>query len=148
MPRGDVQVTLIALFGRLSGRSFRQQSGWGLPASLSGCDAAPLASSRTASFRNPDVDVTTSARHHRIEYLLTAGFYWLVVLVLDIPVVVVMSNTQAVFAAAAVTHGNTNLPEWLECLLQPVLITFDLHLIHHSISYDEANANFWRSLSV
>ncbi|MBV8507142.1 MAG: sterol desaturase family protein [Alphaproteobacteria bacterium] len=97
---------------------------------------------------DPDVDVTTSVRHHPIEYLLAAGFYWLVVLALDIPVVVVITHGLTVFAAAAVTHSNTRLPEWLERLLQPVVITLDLHLIHHSISYDEANANFGAVLSV
>jgi sterol desaturase/sphingolipid hydroxylase (fatty acid hydroxylase superfamily) len=50
--------------------------------------------------------------------------------------------------AAAVTHGNMRLPEWLEPLLQPVVITLDLHLIHHSIVYDEASANFGAVLSV
>jgi sterol desaturase/sphingolipid hydroxylase (fatty acid hydroxylase superfamily) len=97
---------------------------------------------------DPDVDVTTSVRHHPIEYLIAAGFYWLAILVLDIPVVVVMSHALTVFAAAAVTHGNTRFPEWLERLLQPVVITLDLHLIHHSISDDEANANFGAVLSV
>ena len=32
---------------------------------------------------DPDVDVTTSVRHHPIEYLIAAGFYWLAVLALD-----------------------------------------------------------------
>jgi sterol desaturase/sphingolipid hydroxylase (fatty acid hydroxylase superfamily) len=97
---------------------------------------------------DPDVDVTTSVRHHPIEYLIAAAFYWLAILALDIPVVVVMSHASTVFAAAAVTHGNTRLPEWLERLLQPVVITLELHLIHHSISYDEANANFGAVFSV
>jgi sterol desaturase/sphingolipid hydroxylase (fatty acid hydroxylase superfamily) len=97
---------------------------------------------------DPDVDVTTSVRHHPIEYLLAAAFYWLVVLALDIPAIVVLSHGLAVFAAAAVTHGNTRLPEWLEHLLRPVVITLDLHLVHHSMSHDEANANFGAILSV
>jgi sterol desaturase/sphingolipid hydroxylase (fatty acid hydroxylase superfamily) len=97
---------------------------------------------------DPDVDATTSVRHHPIEYLLAAGCYWLVVLVLDIPVMVVVGHALAVFAAAALTHGNIRLPERLERLLQPVVITLDLHLVHHSISYDEQNANFGAVLSV
>ncbi len=97
---------------------------------------------------DPDVDVTTSVRHHPIEYVLAAGFYWLVILALDIPVVVVVVHALTVFAAAAVTHANTRLPEWLERLLQPVVITLDLHLVHHSLSYDEANSNFGAVLSV
>jgi sterol desaturase/sphingolipid hydroxylase (fatty acid hydroxylase superfamily) len=97
---------------------------------------------------DPDVDVTTSVRHHPIEYVMAAGFYWLAVLALDIPVAVVTIHSLAVFAAAAITHGNIRLPEWLERLLQPVVITLDLHLVHHSISYDEANANFGAVFSI
>ena len=83
---------------------------------------------------DPDVDVTTSVRHHPIEYLIAAGIYWLAVLALDIPAIVVMSHAVTVFAAASVTHGNTRLPERLERWLQPMVITIDLHRIHHSVS--------------
>ena len=96
---------------------------------------------------DPDVDVTTSVRHHPIEYLIAAGFYWLTVLALDVPVIGVLSHSLAMFGMAAVTHGNTRLPEWLERLLQPVVITLDLHLVHHSVAHDEANANFGAVLS-
>jgi sterol desaturase/sphingolipid hydroxylase (fatty acid hydroxylase superfamily) len=97
---------------------------------------------------DPDVDVTTSVRHHPIEYLLASGFYWVALLALNIPVAVAIIHASTVFAAASVTHGNTRLPEWLERLLQPVVITLDLHLVHHSIAYDEANANFGAVLSI
>ena len=97
---------------------------------------------------DPDVDVTTSVRHHPIEYLLASGFYWVAIWALDIPVAVAIIHASTVFAAAAVTHGNTSLPEWLERLLQPVVITLDLHLVHHSVAYDEANANFGAVLSI
>jgi sterol desaturase/sphingolipid hydroxylase (fatty acid hydroxylase superfamily) len=70
------------------------------------------------------------------------------VLALDIPTIVVTSHAVTVFAAASITHGNMRLPEWLDRSLQPVLITLDLHLIHHSLSYDEANSNFGAVLSV
>jgi sterol desaturase/sphingolipid hydroxylase (fatty acid hydroxylase superfamily) len=97
---------------------------------------------------DPDIDVTTSVRHHPIEYVLASAVYWLAVIVLDIPAIVVLSHSLVVFAAAALTHGNISLPEWLERLLRPVVITLDLHLIHHSIAYDEANANFGAVFSV
>src|SRR5438067_7751047 len=97
---------------------------------------------------DPDVDVTTSVRHHPIEYLIAAGVYWVAVLALGIPAIVVTSHAVTVFAAASVTHGNTRLPEWLERWLQPVFITLDLHLVHHSLSPAEANANFGGVLSV
>ena len=73
---------------------------------------------------------------------------WLAVLTLDIPVVVVLSHGLAVFAAAALTHGNISLPEWLERLLRPVVITLDLHLVHHSIEFSRENWNYGAVLSI
>ena len=97
---------------------------------------------------DPDVDVTTSVRHHPIEYLIVTAIHWPVVLALDIPAAVVLGHGLTVFAAAAVTHGNMRIPEWLDRLLQPLIITLDLHLIHHSIVYEEANSNFGAVLSI
>jgi sterol desaturase/sphingolipid hydroxylase (fatty acid hydroxylase superfamily) len=97
---------------------------------------------------DPDVDVTTSVRHHPIEYLIATGVYWLATLAFGIPAIVVISHAMTVFAAAAATHGNTRLPEWVERWLQPVFITLDLHLVHHSMSPAEANANFGGVLSI
>jgi sterol desaturase/sphingolipid hydroxylase (fatty acid hydroxylase superfamily) len=97
---------------------------------------------------DPDVDVTTSVRHHPIEYLIATGFYWLVVLTLGIPAMIVLSHALAVFGAAAVTHGNISLPEWLERLLRPVVITLDLHLVHHSIEFSRENWNYGAVLSI
>jgi sterol desaturase/sphingolipid hydroxylase (fatty acid hydroxylase superfamily) len=97
---------------------------------------------------DPDVDVTTSVRHHPIEYLIAAGIYWLAVLALGIPTMVVFVHALAVFAAAALTHGNISLPEWLERLLRPVVITLDLHLVHHSIEFSRGSWNYGAVFSI
>jgi sterol desaturase/sphingolipid hydroxylase (fatty acid hydroxylase superfamily) len=97
---------------------------------------------------DPDVDVTTSVRHHPVEYLLTSVVYWLAALFLDIPVEVVLGHALAVFGTAAVQHGNISLPEWLEHLLRPVVITLDLHLVHHSIEFSRENWNYGAVLSI
>jgi sterol desaturase/sphingolipid hydroxylase (fatty acid hydroxylase superfamily) len=97
---------------------------------------------------DPDVDVTTAVRHHPVEYVPASGVYWLAVLVLGIPAAVVLSHGLAAFATAAVQHGNVRLPERLERWLRPVLVTSDMHRIHHSVVYDEANSNYGAVLSV
>jgi sterol desaturase/sphingolipid hydroxylase (fatty acid hydroxylase superfamily) len=97
---------------------------------------------------DPDVDVTTSVRHHPFEYVLAGAVYWLTVVALGIPLAAVSAHALAVFVAAAVVHGNIRLPEWLERLLQPVVITTDLHLVHHSMAASEANMNFGAVLSI
>ena len=97
---------------------------------------------------DPDVDVTTSVRHHPIEYLIASMMYWVAVLVVEIPAVVVMAHALTVFAAAAVTHGNIRMPIFLEQALRPLFITLDLHRIHHSIDVIDANSNYGAVLSV
>jgi sterol desaturase/sphingolipid hydroxylase (fatty acid hydroxylase superfamily) len=97
---------------------------------------------------DPDVDVTTSVRHHPVEYLLASAFYWIAVIVLDIPAVVVLIHGLSVFATASIQHGNIRLPARLERWLQPVLVTTDMHRIHHSVSFAEANSNYGAVLSI
>jgi sterol desaturase/sphingolipid hydroxylase (fatty acid hydroxylase superfamily) len=97
---------------------------------------------------DPDIDVTTSVRHHPVEYVLASAVLWFAVLVLNIPPVVAVSEAIAVFVADAIIHGNIRLPEWLERVLQPVVITVDMHHVHHSVVYEEANANFGAILSI
>jgi sterol desaturase/sphingolipid hydroxylase (fatty acid hydroxylase superfamily) len=97
---------------------------------------------------DPDVDVTTSVRHHPFEYVLASGFYWLAVIVLDIPVIVVLSHGLAAFATAAIQHGNIRLPVRLEQWLQPVLVTVDMHRTHHSVVFEQANCNYGAVLSI
>ena len=97
---------------------------------------------------DPDVDVTTSVRHHPIEYVFGSAVYWIAVLLLDIPIVAVLSHGLAVFGTAAIQHGNIRLPERLERCLQPVLVTVDMHRIHHSVVFEQANSNYGAVLSV
>jgi len=97
---------------------------------------------------DPDVDLTTSVRLHPVEYLLLAAAVWVPAVLFGIPAVVVLSHSLAVFAAAALTHGNISLPEWAERLLRPVVITLDLHLLHHSIEFSRVNWNYGAVLSI
>ena len=59
-----------------------------------------------------------------------------------------LGNALAVFGTAAVQHGNIRLPERLERWLQPVLVTVDMHRIHHSIEFSRANWNYGAVLSI
>jgi sterol desaturase/sphingolipid hydroxylase (fatty acid hydroxylase superfamily) len=97
---------------------------------------------------DPDVDWTTSVRHHPVEFLTASAVFWFAVLVLRIPAAIVVAHGTAVFVLAVATHVNARWPQWLEWILRPVVITLDLHLVHHSVVPAEANANFGAILSV
>jgi len=97
---------------------------------------------------DPDVDVTTSVRVHPIEYLLNSGVFWVTVILLGIPAAVGLTYGMAAFAIEAVEHGNIRLPEWLERCLRPVLVTVDMHRIHHSVAFAHANSNYATVFSI
>ena len=97
---------------------------------------------------DPEVDVTTSVRQHPVEYVLTSAVYWLAAIVFGIPAIVALTYFAAVFGMAAVQHGNVRLPEWLERWLQPVLVTSDMHRIHHSVIFAQSNSNYGAVLSI
>jgi sterol desaturase/sphingolipid hydroxylase (fatty acid hydroxylase superfamily) len=97
---------------------------------------------------DPDVDVTTSVRLHPIEQLLRSSIFWLTVILLDIPAFVGLTYGLAVFAIEAIQHGNIRLPERLERCLQPVLVTVDMHRIHHSVEFAQASCNYATVFSI
>ena len=97
---------------------------------------------------DPDVDVTTSVRQHPVDYLLGSAVFWVAVILLNIPATVGLTYGLAVFAIEAVQHGNIRLPEWVERWLQPVLVTVDMHRIHHSVSFAQASCNYATVFSV
>jgi hypothetical protein len=95
-----------------------------------------------------DIDTTTSVRHHPIEAFLMNGCFWSAAVLLDIPSVVVAVYGLTVFILAVGTHANVRWPAWLEVGLRLVVITPDLHAIHHSIDTIESNKNFGAVFSV
>jgi sterol desaturase/sphingolipid hydroxylase (fatty acid hydroxylase superfamily) len=97
---------------------------------------------------DPDVDVTTTVRLHPIEYLLNSGVFWLTAILLGIPATVVLTYGLTSFAIEAVQHGNVRLPQRLEQCLQPVLVTVDMHRIHHSVAFAQASCNYATVFSI
>ena len=97
---------------------------------------------------DPDVDVTTSVRLHPIESLLNSGVFWVTVIVLGIPATIVLTYGLTAFAIEAVQHGNIRLPQRLDRWLQSVLVTVDMHRIHHSVAFAQGSCNYATVFSV
>ena len=97
---------------------------------------------------DPEIDVTTTLRHHPVEDVVLSGIYWIVATVLGMPASVAGLYAAVVFVMGGIQHGNFSLPSCVERWLQPFLNTPDLHLIHHSASMSEANSNYGAVLSI
>ncbi len=95
-----------------------------------------------------DIDVSTAIRFHPVEIALS--MLWKIVLVfifgpsaLAVVVFEVILNGCAMF-----NHANIALPKRLDALLRLVIVTPDMHRVHHSVIRSEHNTNFGFNLSI
>jgi sterol desaturase/sphingolipid hydroxylase (fatty acid hydroxylase superfamily) len=95
-----------------------------------------------------DYDVTTGARFHPIEIVLSMLIKFAVILLLGPPVVAVILFEVILNGMAMFNHGNIRLPLPLDRVLRMLLVTPDMHRVHHSVEDDEANSNFGFNLSI
>ena len=89
-----------------------------------------------------DIDVTTGARFHPIEIILSMLIKFATIVVLGPPVVAVVIFEVLLNATAMFNHGNVRLPKQLDRFLRWFIVTPDMHRVHHSVEDDEANSNF------
>ncbi len=89
-----------------------------------------------------DFDVTTGARFHPAEILLSMLIKFATILVLGAPPIAVMIFEIALNATALFNHANVSLPRAIDRVLRWFVVTPDMHRVHHSVEDDEANSNF------
>ncbi len=95
-----------------------------------------------------DYDVTTGARFHPIEIILSMLIKFATIVLLGPPLVAVVIFEVILNAMAMFNHGNIHLPEGGDRVLRWLVVTPDMHRVHHSIEEDEANSNFGFNLSL
>lgn len=89
-----------------------------------------------------DFDVTTGARFHPIEILLSMGIKLAVVAALGPPAIAVFIFEVALNATAMFNHGNIKIATKVDRVLRWFVVTPDMHRVHHSIVVRETNSNF------
>jgi len=95
-----------------------------------------------------DFDVTTGARFHPIEILLSMLIKMAVIVVIGPPAVAVMIFEVLLNAAAMFNHANVRLLPAADRLLRLLVVTPDMHRVHHSVEEHETNSNFGFNLSL
>lgn len=91
---------------------------------------------------DPDFDVTTGARFHPIEIVLSMIIKFATIAVLGPPVVAVVIFEILLNATAMFNHSNVRLHPAVDKVLRWFVVTPDMHRVHHSVEDDEANSNF------
>jgi sterol desaturase/sphingolipid hydroxylase (fatty acid hydroxylase superfamily) len=89
-----------------------------------------------------DIDVTTGVRFHPIEIVLSMLIKIAAVLALGIPPVAVFVFEVVLNATSMFNHGNVAMPSWLDRVLRLIVVTPDMHRVHHSIAPRETDSNF------
>lgn len=89
-----------------------------------------------------DYDVTTGARFHPIEIILSLGIKFCVIALLGASPVAVLAFEVLLNATAMFNHSNVRLPLGLDAVLRLFVVTPDMHRVHHSAIPRECNSNF------
>lgn len=97
---------------------------------------------------DPDMDVTTAIRFHPIEILLSMGWKTILIIALGAPPLAVLIFEIVLNGGALFNHTNIRLPGLLEKAVRLLIVTPDMHRVHHSQRMVETDSNYGFSLSV
>jgi sterol desaturase/sphingolipid hydroxylase (fatty acid hydroxylase superfamily) len=89
-----------------------------------------------------DLDVTSGARFHPIEIVLSMFIKISIVVFLGAPAWAVVVFEVILNATSMFNHSNVRLPKALDMALRWVVVTPDMHRVHHSVITGELNSNF------
>jgi sterol desaturase/sphingolipid hydroxylase (fatty acid hydroxylase superfamily) len=95
-----------------------------------------------------DFDVTTGARFHPLEILLSMGMKGATILAFGPPALAVLIFEVALNASSMFNHANVRLPPRVDCMLRLFAVTPDMHRVHHSVDPSETNSNFGFTVSL
>jgi sterol desaturase/sphingolipid hydroxylase (fatty acid hydroxylase superfamily) len=97
---------------------------------------------------DPDFDTTTGIRFHPIEILLSMIIKFGAIVALGAPALAVLVFELLLNLTSLFNHGNVRMPGALESALRALLVTPDMHRVHHSVIAAERNSNYGFCLSV
>ncbi len=89
-----------------------------------------------------EFDVSTGLRFHPIEILLSMLIKFAVIAALGAPALSVLVFEVLLNATSMFNHANVRIPIWVDSVLRWIVVTPDMHRVHHSIVSRETNSNF------
>lgn len=94
-----------------------------------------------------EFDATTAVRFHPLEAVISMVIKLAAIVCLGAPVLAVLVFEVILSAVALFNHGNVRIPITADRLIRNLLVTPDMHRVHHSVYADEHNSNFGFNLS-
>jgi sterol desaturase/sphingolipid hydroxylase (fatty acid hydroxylase superfamily) len=89
-----------------------------------------------------DIDVSTGLRFHPIEIIISMLIKMAIVVLIGVPAVAVVAFEVVLNATSMFNHSNTAMPLWLDRVVRLIVVTPDMHRVHHSIKRHETDSNF------
>ena len=89
-----------------------------------------------------DFDATTGLRFHPLEIMISMAIKLAVVVALGPPAIAVLLFEVILNASALFNHGNIKLPSSIDRWLRWIIVTPDMHRVHHSVDPRETNSNY------
>lgn len=93
-------------------------------------------------------DVTTALRFHPLEIVLSMVWKALVVVLLGAPAAAVLVFEIVLNGASMFNHANIAVPPGLDRILRSVVVTPDMHRVHHSSERRETDSNYGFNFSI
>ncbi len=88
------------------------------------------------------VDTTTANRHHPGESVFRAVFTIFAVFITGVPVWLVLIYQTLSALLSQFNHANIRMPEWLDAALRTIIVTPNMHRIHHHYQRPETDSNY------
>ena len=95
-----------------------------------------------------DFDLTTGSRFHTIEIIVSMLIKWGVILLLGPALIAVLIFEVLLNGMAIFNHANVSLPAGVERVVRCLLVTPDMHRVHHSVLKHETDSNYGFNLSL
>ncbi|MCO4846789.1 MAG: sterol desaturase family protein [Yoonia sp.] len=95
-----------------------------------------------------EMDVTTAIRFHPVEIAFSMTLKVGLIYLLGPPAAAVLLFEILLNGSAMFNHANIRLPLWLDTVLRRVIVTPDMHRVHHSTDRQEHDSNYGFFLSI
>jgi sterol desaturase/sphingolipid hydroxylase (fatty acid hydroxylase superfamily) len=95
-----------------------------------------------------NVDVTSALRHHPLESVWRGIFFLMAIIICGAPIYAVMIYQTILTIFVAFTHANISLPLWLDKSLSYVLVSPNMHKVHHHWKQPYTDSNYGAVFSI
>ena len=93
-------------------------------------------------------DLTTALRFHPLEIVLSMVWKATVIIALGAPPLAVLVFEIVLNGASMFNHANIKLPKAVDAALRLIIVTPDMHRIHHSTDRRETDSNYGFNLAI